>query len=111
MKKYVHMHKIILGDKEGLEIDHKDGNGLNNRKDNIRWATKAQNQANSAARSGRYKGVSPPQHRRKRWKAEIRCKGIRYDLGCFDTEEDAARAYDAKAKELHGEFARLNFPE
>ena len=99
-------------------IDHRDGNGLNNRRGNLREADKSQNNANSPGRRSRtskYKGVglrygkwrTTPKH----WMAKITWHGHTKYLGYHYTEEAAAKAYDQAAKELHGEFAWLNFPE
>ncbi len=92
-------------------VDHIDGDRCNNRRGNLRIVTKAQNAANSASRGGvsEYRGVSPA--RNERWQAQISSKGIRKHLGTFDTEEEAAAAYDAAARELHGEYARPNLTE
>jgi hypothetical protein len=93
-----------------LEVDHKDGNGLNNRGSNLRDATHQQNCRNRRS-AGLYKGVSRDG---KLWRARI-CDGTMKNactyLGAFETAVEAAKAYDEKAKELFGEFARLNFPE
>ena len=109
----VYMHQLILGTGEpGMEIDHKNRNGLDNQRANLRWATKAQQRANQAVRkdsqSG-FKGVNLL--RGKYWAAHIREDGRQRHLGYFPTAEDAARAYDARARELFGEFAALNFPD
>ncbi len=103
---YIYMHNLIMG---RVQIDHKDGNGLNNVRTNLREATHAQNLANSTSRRGssRFKGVSWYK-RRGKWVAYVNCTGEHYHLGYFDDEVEAARAYDEKAKELFGEFARLN---
>lgn len=99
----VRMHQLILpGDHE---VDHIDGDGLNNRRSNLRPATRQQNQVNSGARSGKYKGVS---NQRGRWRARIKINGVSHELGIFDNEEDAARAYDAAALEAWGTHAFLN---
>jgi hypothetical protein len=101
------LHRFLAGN-DSL-VDHRDGNGLNNTRDNLRPATRGQNQHNSGPRSGRYKGVTWHKGARK-WLAQIMCdRKYRY-LGLHAAEEDAARAYDRAARELHGEFARLNFP-
>jgi hypothetical protein len=108
----VGMHRIIAGDPNGLDVDHRDGDGLNNRRANLRPATRSQNAANSGSRSGtsQYKGVCWST-RRGRWIAQIRRGGRKTWIGYFDDEESAARAYDAAARAEWGEFAWLNFPE
>lgn len=107
-RKPILMHKLLTG---WPLTDHIDGNGLNNRRSNLRPATHAQNQFNAGSRGGssQYKGVSWNKHARK-WCAGIDAAPIRMRLGYFTDEEEAARAYDAAALQLHGEFARLNFP-
>ena len=97
-----------------IKVDHKDHNGLNNQKYNLRRATNAQNAYNvrlySSNTSG-YKGVSA--HRNLsmpvQWKAQARLNGKNIYLGLFPTAKKAALAYDAKARELFGEFAHTNF--
>lgn len=94
-------------------VDHHNGIPLDNTLSNLRLATHQQNtqnrRANRNSRS-KFKGVKW-QEKNKKWRAVLRHNGTDYSLGMFRNEEDAARAYDAKAKELHKEFARLNFPE
>jgi hypothetical protein len=111
-KKRIHilMHQVVAGYKNP---DHIDGNGLNNQEANLRPATNSQNQMNQrlqkSSKSG-FKGVSWYGATRK-WQVQIKKDGKHYFLGRFSTPEEAARAYDAKARELFGEFARLNFPD
>lgn len=104
------MHQEILPPKDGLRTDHKNGDGLDNRRDNLRYATAGQNRANSAPnvrRTSLYKGVRLDR-RCMRWEAYVRYMGVRLGLGYFATQEEAARAYNDTARVLHGEFARLN---
>lgn len=113
--KNVKMHQVIMGVREeGKVIDHVNGNGLDNRQANVRFATSQQNGWNKRKQRGnyssQYKGVSWDKNRNV-WRARIKYKGRSIHLGRFDTEEKAGRAYDAKARELFGEFAWLNFPE
>lgn len=100
------MHRVIMKFPEGLEIDHIDGDGFNNRRNNLRIATRAQNGANRGktnANTSGYKGVSF-RARDKRWVAMC---GGRY-LGYFLTAEDAAKAYDQEATARYGRFAKTN---
>ena len=107
------LHQFILPLSEGMEVDHRNVNGLDNRKENLRPTTRAQNSINlkktQRKTSSQYKGVSWNKYYEK-WKACIKKDDILYHIGYFYDEVDAAKAYDKKAKELHGEFARLNFP-
>ena len=105
----IYMHQDILGPRpEGKEVDHKDRDGLNNQRSNLRWATRTQNNANRARRASRcgYQGVYPDGNR---FLAKISDGKRQVYLGCFKTPEDAARAYDAAATKIHGEFATVNF--
>lgn len=100
------MHRFILDAPEEKWVDHRDGNGLNNQRDNLRLASASQNGANR--RTGRKtKGVSFNQASGQ-WKATITCQGKKYRLGWFYSENEAAAAYDRKARELFGEFALTN---
>lgn len=108
------LHVAIMKPERGVFIDHIDGNGLNNRRSNLRYATNRQNQANSRKQNGttsKYKGVSFFK-RDGNWRASIETskdgKRIGIHLGMFDCEKQAALAYNEKAKELFGDFARLN---
>jgi hypothetical protein len=108
----VRMHMVILKAPAGLEVDHKNGNGLDNRRDNLRLATRSQNKRNGIKLEGTssiYKGVSWRKNLGK-WQAIIYLPKLTY-LGSFNDEIEAARAYDAAAREHFGEFARLNFPQ
>ena len=106
----VRMHILLLGRIEGFEIDHINGNGLDNRKINLRHVTHGQNMQNQKPMNGktsRYKGVS--WHKQiKRWTVRIKHRGKRVALGCFGNEEDAAKAYNVAALHLFGENAKLN---
>lgn len=106
------MHRELLGLNPGerLRPDHKDGNGLNNQRDNLRLATSPQNAANAPknrTNSSRFKGVSYRASKRK-WRAFIGVDGSAKHLGYFEREQDAALAYNAAASRLFGAFARLN---
>lgn len=104
----IHMHRLLLGF-PAVEIDHRDGNTLNNQRGNLRKASKSRNQANRRKNrngSSRYKGVSRYEYG---WLAGIRVNGKRHHLGTFANESDAARAYDAAARREFGQFARCNF--
>jgi len=105
------MHRLILNAPPDLKVDHINGNGLDNRKENLRLATTPQNVRNarlSLRNSSGFKGVK---RKRQKWQASIVFNGKTIRLGVFDAREDAARAYDIAALLLHGEFARVNFPK
>lgn len=106
------MHRLLLNAPPRVLVDHANGDGLDNRRCNIRFATSGQNAANAKKRGGSdsfYKGVSW-QHGNSKWRAEAARDGIRIHCGYFDSEESAARAYDLTALSLWGEFALTNFP-
>lgn len=106
-----YLHRVILNAPSDKQVDHKNGDGLDCRRNNLRLATSSNNQHNRARRhssNSGFKGVEIA--RSGRAIARICCRYKRMVLGTFNTPEEAARAYDAKAKELFGEFARLNFP-
>lgn len=106
----IKMHRVIMNAPAGFDVDHIDSNGLNNTRKNLRVCTKSQNAQNSRKRKGtssRFVGVD---YRRdiEKWQARVKSNNVRVHLGCFENEIQAASAYNAKAKELFGQYARLN---
>lgn len=110
-KALIYMHRVITKAIKGLQCDHINHNTLDNRKENLRVCSVSQNHQNKDKyknnKSG-YKGVS--RHGLK-WRAQLVVNGVFYLQESFENKEDAARAYDKAAKQYHGEFAYLNFPE
>lgn len=102
--------RLLLNPPDNLEIDHIDGNRLNNQKSNLRLATSSQNKINRGPRidnkSG-YKGVSW-HSQRKKWTARIMINGNNKHLGLFENLVEAARSYNVAALEYYGPFAWLN---
>lgn len=115
--KGVAMHREIMGADGKERVDHVNGDRLDNRRSNLRLATDSQNGLNRgkhrrvAAVSSQFKGVYREQRRKNKiWGVRIQAAGKYVYVGSYETEEEAALAYDAAAKRHHGEFARLNFP-
>ena len=109
-RKSLSMHRLIMNPPKGLQIDHINGNGLDNRKANMRIVTASQNSCNRRAvknKKGKciYKGVNS--HMGK-WRAYIRISGKLHHLGYFDSQKEAARAYNEAALNYFGEFACTN---
>jgi len=110
---FIHMHREIMKPPKGMVVDHISRDGLDNRRANLRLATRKQNRYNSRPRlrrgTSKYKGVSWDKSKGK-WRAILGfdCK-TKY-VGSFDNEIEAAKARDAAAKKYHGQFAWLNFP-
>jgi hypothetical protein len=106
----IKMHRVIMSSPVDLEIDHIDGNGLNNQRSNLRTCTRSQNMMNQKPRlncSSKYKGVTWNK-RDNRYQARIIINYKNISLGYFKSEKDAAITYNSKALELYGEFAWLN---
>lgn len=110
----VAMHRLLAGAQPGQQVDHRDGDPLNNQRSNLRLCTASQNHGNkrktTSATSSRFKGVSWVKEKRK-WRAQATINGRLTYLGDFAEEADAAHAYDAAARAHFGEFALLNLPE
>lgn len=109
------MHRVILGAPKGMEVDHRNGNGLDNQRGNLRLATHAQNICNSIleANTSGFRGVFYDRTPRKgkRYRVRLKRQGIIYRFGVYQDAFEAACVYDDAATILFGEFARLNFPE
>lgn len=106
----ISMHRYLLNAQKGMFVDHINGNGLDNRRSNIRICTQKENNRNMRIgkknKSG-YKGVSWATDAQK-WRAFIYVEGKNINLGRFSDKEAAAGAYNEAAKKYHGEFASLN---
>ena len=105
--RWVAMHRLIAGAVDGEVVDHINGDGLDNRRSNLRRCSHRENMRNRRGHGKRpFKGVEA---RGNRWRASIMLDGKAINLGRFDTAIEAAVAYDIGARERHGTFARLNF--
>ena len=109
----IKMHRVILESLDNMVVDHRNHNTLDNRKENLRACTISKNCMNRQVRSDNklgLKGVS--WHKAtSRYCASISANGKSVWLGLFDCKVEAAKAYDKKAIELHGEFAYVNYPK
>lgn len=112
IRRTVKLHRVILNATDEMHVDHINHNGLDNRKANLRLCSPNENLMNRRKQNGcssKYKGVVKRQNGAKPWMAAVKANGKKYTLS-FATELEAAQWYDEKARELHGEFANLNFP-
>ncbi len=108
-KRLVLMHQFIMNfPAPPLEVDHIDGNMLNNQKSNLRLATRSEQEINKGRKTEKYKGVT--KLRNGRWKAQFRVNGVMEYIGEYATDEEAARAYDNVFRLKIGEGQGLNFP-
>lgn len=108
--KKIRMHQFIFGKKIGFQIDHIDGNGLNNMKSNLRYATHSQNQHNRKKYTNNtsdLKGVFWHKNKKK-WYSAIRVSSKLVHLGYFDSKLKAHETYCKAALRFHGDFARIN---
>lgn len=113
--KYWALRRLVLGAPKGMHVDHRNHNGLDNRRENLRLATHTENMRNRRkahliASSSDYKGSRWTRFCPKPWHSSISVNGRTVSLGYFATDEEAAIAYDRAAVKHYGEFACLNFP-
>lgn len=112
-KKHIILARLLMNFPDGKYIDHVDCDPTNNQRSNLRLASEKENSRNAAKTkrktSSNFKGVSWHKHKNK-WIAMCAVNGKNTFIGYFSNEIEAAKAYDLKAKELHGEFAKTNFP-
>ena len=110
MRPLLSLHRFLMNAGSGTVLDHINGNPLDNRRENLRFCTEAQNHYNRRLNKDNTSGFKGVWFRKtsKRWQAEIRVNGKKRRLGCFQSKEDAAKRYNEAAREHFGEFARLN---
>lgn len=103
------MHRIIMNASIDEEIDHINGNGLDNRKENLRKVSHWQNVMNTKIGKNNTTGFKGVCKIKDKWVSRIQFNKKKIYIGCFNNKIEAAKAYDIKAKEIFGEYANLNF--
>lgn len=108
---YIYLHRLLLTPEPNMQVDHINGDPLDNRHSNLRICTCQQNTCNQSKRcdnTSGYKGVTWNK-KNKKWHSQIWANGTNIHLGYFENKHQAALMYDMHANDLHGEFAMLNF--
>lgn len=104
---HIKMHRIVMNAPKGMDVDHLNGNGLDNRKCNLRICTKSQNGMNKGILNRNTSGFKGIYRKHRKWIAQIGVNNKRIRIGSFNTPEEAYKAYCEAAIKYHGEFARL----
>lgn len=104
-----YMHRLIAGAQQGVQVDHMNGDSLDNRRANLRFASQSQNNANARFKRG-VSGLRGVYLERGTFRAQVNEHGRTVHIGNFTTATEAAFARDRAARNLYGEFATLNFP-
>lgn len=102
------MHRLILDVPKGAEVDHINGNGLDNRRRNLRICTRSENQWNRRLAPNNTSGFKGVYRFQGKWRAQIQSFGKKIHIGLYETRIEAARAYDEVAIKCHGDFAATN---
>lgn len=105
------LHRFLLNAGPGQTVDHKNGDALDNRRENLRFCSMSQNSVNWTRSRKKYPYRGLGQQTNGRWQVRVVVDGRKHYFGTYDTAEQAALVYDENAKRLHGEFAQLNFPD
>jgi hypothetical protein len=105
-QKSLQMHRLLLPEAE--RVDHINGIGTDNRRENLRSATHTENMQNRKKHKNNTSGFKGVYAAKGRWRAAIRANGQKHNLGYFDSPEEASAAYDEASQRLHGEFSRPN---
>lgn len=105
-RKPLAMHVYLMDPPDGYQVDHIDGDGLNNRRDNLRICRCSQNQGNARIRKDCSSGVKGVSKNSGKWRARIQVNPKRMELGRYSTIDDAAKAYADAAAKYFGELAR-----
>jgi hypothetical protein len=108
IQRTLYLHREILQASTGTEVDHRNGDTLDCRRENLRLATHAQNARNTKTPVSNTTGFKGVRRIKTKWTAYIKIDGKQRHLGCFTSKREAARAYDAAAQQAWGEFARPN---
>lgn len=107
-KKFITIHRLIMNPPVNMQVDHVNGNRLDNRRTNLRICTRSQNCVNREASTKGISGYRGVTKHKDRWRARIEVNDKKIHLGLFDTKEEAAQAYNKAATAYFGEYACLN---